>query len=124
MVGPGTRIAGRRVISGAYPAGPPSNGKRDRFVSDQQAPAEKQLLGPGTNAHDTAMLVATPLADQTDTGHSQTYLAGQHRGAVHADRGPAKPRTNPLSRFQSYPVGADTDRLVVELGHTSPAGAQ
>jgi hypothetical protein len=44
-----------------------------------------------------------PLADQADITHSQTYLACEHCGAVHADGDLTKPRTDPPERIPAVP---------------------
>src|SRR5438128_2319602 len=63
-------------------------------------------------------------ADQANRGEGQADLAGQRRGAVHTDRGPAEPRPHLAGRLQPHPAGAHPDGFGVELGHATPAAAQ
>jgi hypothetical protein len=106
---------------------PVSTRKWGRLVGDQLAPAENQPLEPGQT-------LTTPpgwpqTACRSDGHRSFGDLPGRpaSRGAVHADRGPDKPRTNPLSRFEPYRAAlqpdrrglpVDTERRNTTLNHT------
>jgi hypothetical protein len=131
MVGPGRRGAGLTVIPGAYLADHPSNGKRDRFVDEQQPADEKRLLRLAAHTLTSRPCQRSP-AGRSGGHHESSDLPGlrarqrnpRRRRPRHGPGFATGPRPGRPCRRSAKLFANSLFRAVAEIPRPNIAGSQ